>query len=130
MFGKESSYSFSVLDPSVEVICEKLICKNIDILGNFSGSIQAQNIFVKNNGALKGSILCHQNLKMEKGLVEGDIVAEYIYLYKGAVLRGKIRYVNLHIEEGAIIESNDIKKVSQEDIDVFFKEDNTVSNAI
>lgn len=123
MFNKSNENSFSILDSSVDVICNKLQCKNIDVLGKMSGFIEAKNIFIKGNGSITGDVFCAENLKMEKGFLEGNIVANYIYLYKGASLKGTIKYVNLHVEEGAFIESNDIKKITQEELDKILKKD-------
>jgi cytoskeletal protein CcmA (bactofilin family) len=130
MFGKDNSSAFSLLDQSVDISCNELICKNIDILGRVKGLIKAQNVFIKNNGSITGQVFCQDNLKMEKGCIEGDITASYIYLYKGSVLKGKIRYTNLHIEEGATIESDDIKKITQAEIDDFFVESENTENEV
>ncbi len=121
MFKK--SDTISVLDSNVSIICENFLAENLDLLGKITGNIKAGNIFIKDKGSINGSVFCKETLKIENASLEGEVLASYIYLFKGSHLKGKVRYVNLHIEEGASLESSDIKKISEEEFKSFLNKE-------
>ena len=77
-----------------------------DVQGSLNGTDEKDNtsVIVESSGTISGNIKC-QNV-IVSGVVEGDIVADSVYISKTGRVHGKVTYKGLQMEPGSQVNGN------------------------
>jgi len=76
----------------------------IDFSGSITGTIKATTVNLKPSSYVKGTVT-GDTVTIE-GEVDGDIQAKDVYIKSTARIKGNIRYTNIDIQNGSIINAD------------------------
>ena len=112
MFGINNNESQSKIDSSqisedMRIIGSISASKQITMLGQLDGNVDATSIHIASTGIINGDIKA-DNLKID-GTVIGNIVADQLHLSASGHLKGEVRCRGVVIDEGANVEAKFIK---------------------
>ena len=85
--------------------------EDMELLGNFRGSLKVKNLFIKNSGVFNGSVSA-ENIFVE-GEMNADIETESLYLKATGIVDGDVFYRNIIIESGGILKSQMVQNMSK-----------------
>ena len=83
---------------------------DIELYGNFQGSLYVKNLYVKKSGMFTG-YLSATNVIVE-GKINADIETENLHLKSTGVLDGEVMYGNIIIDSGGMLKSHMVQNVS------------------
>ena len=115
MFGINSPEPSTKLDSSrisedIRITGSISASKQIVMLGQLDGNVDAVSIHVASTGVVNGDIKAN-NIKVD-GTVIGNIVADQLHLSASGHLKGEVRCKGIIIDEGANVEAKFIKERS------------------
>ena len=87
--------------------------EDIELLGNFDGSILVKNLFIKKTGVFNGAVSA-ENIFVE-GVINADIETETLHLKATGVVDGDVFYRNIIIDSGGILKSQMVQNMSKMD---------------
>ena len=87
--------------------------ENIELLGNFDGSLIVKNLFIKKSGVFNGAVSA-ENIFVE-GVISADIETETLYLKATGIVDGDVFYRNIIIDSGGILKSQMVQNMSKMD---------------
>ena len=76
----------------------------IDFAGHITGTIKSSTVYLKPDSYVKGTIT-GDTVTIE-GEVDGDIQAKDLHIKSTARIKGNIRYTNIDIQSGSIINAD------------------------
>ena len=104
MFDTESTINQSTLAKDIKVNGSLESTDYLDFSGHLTGTLKASTINLKPGSYVKGTITA-DTVTIE-GEVDGDIQAKDIYIKSTAKIKGNIRYQNIDIHNGSIINAD------------------------
>ncbi len=104
MFDTESTINQSTLAKDVKINGSLESSDYIDFSGYLTGTIKSSTINLKPGSYVKGTITA-DTITIE-GEVDGDIQAKDVYIKSTAKIKGNIRYQNIDIQNGSIINAD------------------------
>ena len=115
MFGINNPEPSTKLDSSrisedIRITGSISASKQIVMLGQLDGNVDAVSIHVASTGVVNGDIKAN-NIKVD-GTVIGNIVADQLHLSASGHLKGEVRCKGIIIDEGANVEAKFIKERS------------------
>ena len=84
--------------------------EEIELYGNFQGSLCVKNLYVKKSGVFTG-YLSATNIIVE-GEINADIQTENLHLKSTGVVDGEVMYRNIIIDSGGTLKSHMVQIVS------------------
>ena len=85
--------------------------EDMELLGNFRGSLKVKNLFIKNSGVFNGSVSA-ENIFVE-GEMNADIETECLHLKATGKVDGDVFYRNIIIDSGGILKSQMVQNMSK-----------------
>ena len=85
--------------------------EDMELLGNFRGSLKVKNLFIKNSGVFNGSVSA-ENIFVE-GEMNADIKTESLHLKATGKVDGDVFYRNIIIDSGGILKSQMVQNISK-----------------
>ena len=85
--------------------------EDIELLGNFDGSILVKNLFIKKTGVFNGAVSA-ENIFVE-GVINADIETETLHLKATGIVDGDVVYRNIIIDSGGILKSQMVQNMSK-----------------
>ena len=85
--------------------------EDMELLGNFRGSLKVKNLFIKNSGVFNGSVSA-ENIFVE-GEMNADIETESLHLKATGIVDGDVFYRNIIIDSGGILKSQMVQNISK-----------------
>ena len=104
MFDTESTINQSTLAKDIKVNGSLESTDYLDFSGHLTGTLKSSTINLKPGSYVKGTITA-DTITVE-GEVDGDIQAKDIYIKSTAKIKGNIRYQNIDIQNGSIINAD------------------------
>ena len=104
MFDTESTINQSTLAKDIKINGSFESTDYIDFSGHLTGTLKSSTINLKPGSYVKGTITA-DTITVE-GEVDGDIQAKDIYIKSTAKIKGNIRYQNIDIQNGSIINAD------------------------
>ena len=104
MFDTESTINQSILAKDIKINGSLEYTDYIDFSGHLTGTIKSSTINLKSGSYVKGTITA-DTITVE-GEVYGDIQAKDFYIKSTAKIKGNIRYQNIDIQNGSIINAD------------------------
>ena len=104
MFDTESTINQSTLAKDIKVHGSLESTDYLDFSGHLTGTLKSSTINLKPGSYVKGTITA-DTITVE-GEVDGDIQAKDIYIKSTAKIKGNIRYQNIDIQNGSIINAD------------------------
>ena len=104
MFDTDSTINQSTLAQDIKINGSLESTDYIDFSGHLTGTIKSSTINLKPGSYVKGTITA-DTITVE-GEVDGDIQAKDIYVKSTAKIKGNIRYQNIDIQNGSIINAD------------------------
>ncbi len=104
MFDTESIVNQSTLAKDIKINGSLESTDYIDFSGHLTGTLKSTTINLKPGSYVKGTITA-DTITVE-GEVDGDIQAKDIYIKSTAKIKGNIRYQNIDIQNGSIINAD------------------------
>ena len=104
MFDTESTINQSTLAKDIKINGSLESTDYIDFSGHLTGTLKSWTINLKPGSYVKGTITA-DTITVE-GEVDGDIQAKDIYIKSTAKIKGNIRYQNIDIQNGSIINAD------------------------
>jgi cytoskeletal protein CcmA (bactofilin family) len=92
----------SFLAKDIKIIGRIEVKSLIEIDGYFQGSIKGNDVVIRSNGFAEGEIEA-KNLVI-RGKFEGEIKASQLHICQDAIIKGKITYEKLIVEDGASVD--------------------------
>ena len=86
-------------------------CGDIELYGNFQGSLYVKNLYVKKLGVFTGYVSA-KNIIVE-GEINADIQAENLHLKSTGVIDGDVMYRNIVIDSGGLLKSQMVQNMSK-----------------
>ena len=83
---------------------------DIELYGNFQGSLYVKNLYVKKLGVFTGYVSA-KNIIVE-GEINADIQTENLHLKSSGVVDGEVVYRNIIIDSGGMLKSHMVQNVS------------------
>ena len=84
---------------------------DIELYGNFQGSLYVQNLYVKKSGVFTG-YLSATNIIVE-GEINADIQTENLHLKSTGIVDGEVMYRNIIIDSGGMLKSQMVQNISK-----------------
>ena len=84
--------------------------ENIELHGNFQGSLYVKNLYVKKLGVFTGYVSA-KNIIVE-GEIYADIQTENLHLKSTGIVDGEVMYRNIIIDSGGMLKSQMVQNVS------------------
>ncbi len=104
MFDTESTINQSTLANDIKINGSLESTDYLDFSGHLMGTLKSSTINLKPGSYVKGTITA-DTITVE-GEVDGDIQAKDIYIKSTAKIKGNIRYQNIDIQNGSIINAD------------------------
>ena len=104
MFDTESTINQSTLAKDIKINGSLESTDYLDFSGHLPGTLKSSTINLKPGSYVKGTITA-DTITVE-GEVDGDIQAKDIYIKSTAKIKGNIRYQNIDIQNGSIINAD------------------------
>ena len=104
IFETDSNINQSTLAKDVKINGSLESTDYIDFGGHLTGTIKSATINLKPGSYVKGTITA--NTITVEGEVDGDIQAKDLYIKSTAKIKGNIRYQNIDIQNGSIINAD------------------------
>ena len=104
MFDTESTINQSTLANDIKINGSLESTDYLDFSGHLTGTLKSSTINLKPGSYVKGTITA-DTITVE-GEVDGDIQAKDIYIKSTAKIKGNIRYQNIDIQNGSIINAD------------------------
>ena len=104
MFDTESNINQSTLAKDIKINGSLESTDYLDFSGHLTGTLKSSTINLKQGSYVKGTITA-DTITVE-GEVDGDIQAKDIYIKSTAKIKGNIRYQNIDIQNGSIINAD------------------------
>ena len=104
MFDTESTINQSTLAKDIKINGSLESTDYLDFSGHLTGTLKSSTINLKPSYYVKGTIT-PDTITIE-GEVDGDIQAKDIYIKSTAKIKGNIRYQNIDIQNGSIINAD------------------------
>ena len=104
IFETDSNINQSTLAKDVKINGSLESTDYIDFGGHLTGTIKSATINLKPGSYVKGTITA--NSITVEGEVDGDIQAKDLYIKSTAKIKGNIRYQNIDIQNGSIINAD------------------------
>ena len=104
VFDTETNINQSSLAKDVKINGSLESIDYIDFGGHLTGTLKSGTINLKPGSYVKGTITA-DTITVE-GEVDGDIQAKDIYIKSTAKIKGNIRYQNIDIQNGSIINAD------------------------
>ena len=104
MFDTDSTINQSTLAKDIKINGSLESKDYIDFSGHLTGTIKSSTINLKPGSYVNGTVTA-DTLTVE-GEVDGDIQAKDIYIKSTAKIKGNIRYQNIDIQNGSIINAD------------------------
>ena len=104
MFDTDSTINQSTLAQDIKINGSLESTDYIDFSGHLTGTIKSSTINLKPGSYVNGTVTA-DTITVE-GEVEGDIQAKDIYIKSTAKIKGNIRYQNIDIQNGSIINAD------------------------
>ena len=104
MFDTESTINQSTLAKDITINGSLESTDYLDFSGHLTGTLKSSTINLKPGSYVKGTITA-DTITVE-GEVDGDIQAKDIYIKSTAKIKGNIRYQNIDIQNGSIINAD------------------------
>ena len=104
MFDTESIINQSTLAEDIKINGSLESTDYLDFSGHLTGTLKSSTINLKQGSYVKGTITA-ETITVE-GEVDGDIQAKDIYVKSTAKIKGNIRYQNIDIQNGSIINAD------------------------
>ena len=104
MFDTESIINQSTLAKDIKINGSLESSDYLDFSGHLTGTLKSSTINLKPGSYVKGTITA-DTVTIE-GEVDGDIQAKDIYIKSTAKIKGNIRYQNIDIQNGSIINAD------------------------
>ena len=104
MFDTDSTINQSTLAQDIKINGSLESTDYIDFSGHLTGTIKSSTINLKPGSYVNGTVTA-DTITVE-GEVEGDIQAKDIYIKSTAKIKGNIRYHNIDIQNGSIINAD------------------------
>ena len=104
MFDTDSTINQSTLANDIKINGSLESTDYIDFSGHLTGTIKSSTINLKPGSYVNGTVTA-DTLTVE-GEVDGDIQAKDIYIKSTAKIKGNIRYQNIDIQNGSIINAD------------------------
>ena len=106
MFDTESTINQSTLAKDIKINGSLESTDYLDFSGHLTGTLKSSTINLKPGSYVKGTITA-DTITVE-GEVDGDIQAKDIYIKSTAKIKGNIRYQNIDIQNGSIINADSV----------------------
>ena len=87
--------------------------EDIELLGNFDGSLIVKNLFIKKTGVFNGSVSAEKIFV--EGLINANIETETLHLKETGIVDGDVYYRNIIIDSGGILKSKMVQNMSKMD---------------
>ena len=87
--------------------------EDIELSGNFEGSLIIKNLFIKKTGVFNGAVSA-ENIFVE-GEIIADIETETLHLKSTGIVDGDVFYRNIIIDSGGILKSQMVQNMSKID---------------
>ena len=87
--------------------------EDIELWGNFEGSLIVRNLFIKKTGIFNGAVSA-ENIFVE-GVINADIETETLHLKATGIVDGDVFYRNIIIDSGGILKSQMVQNMSKMD---------------
>ena len=104
MFDTDSAINQSTLAKDIKINGSLESTDYIDFSGHLTGTLKSSTINLKPGSYVKGTITA-DTITVE-GEVDGDIQGKDIYIKSTAKIKGNIRYQNIDIQNGSIINAD------------------------
>ena len=104
MFDTDSTINQSTLAQDIKINGSLESTDYIDFSGHLTGTIKSSTINLKPGSYVNGTVTA-DTITVE-GEVDGDIQAKDIYIKSTAKIKGNIRYHNIDIQNGSIINAD------------------------
>ena len=104
MFDTESTINQSTLAKDIKINGSLESTDYLDFSGHLTGTLKSSTINLKPGSYVKGTITA-DTITVE-GEVDGYIQAKDIYIKSTAKIKGNIRYQNIDIQNGSIINAD------------------------
>ena len=104
MIDTESTINQSTLAKDIKINGSLESTDYLDFSGHLTGTLKSSTINLKPGSYVKGTITA-DTITVE-GEVDGDIQAKDIYIKSTAKIKGNIRYQNIDIQNGSIINAD------------------------
>ena len=104
MFDTESTINQSTLAEDIKINGSLESTDYLDFSGHLTGTLKSSTINLKPGSYVKGTITA-DTITVD-GEVDGDIQAKDIYIKSTAKIKGNIRYQNIDIQNGSIINAD------------------------
>ena len=104
MFDTESTINQSTLAKDIKINGSLESTDYLDFSGHLTGTLKSSTINLKPSSYIKGTITA--DIITIEGEVDGDIQAKDIYIKSTAKIKGNIRYQNIDIQNGSIINAD------------------------
>ena len=104
VFDTDNNINQSILAKDVKINGSLESADYIDFGGHLTGTIKSATINLKPGSYVKGTITA--NTITVEGEVDGDIQAKDLYIKSTAKIKGNIRYQNIDIQNGSIINAD------------------------
>ena len=87
--------------------------EDLELLGNFKGSLLVKNLFIKKTGVFNGAVSA-ENIFVE-GVINADIETETLHLKATGIVDGDVFYRNIIIDSGGTLKSKMVQNISKLD---------------
>ena len=87
--------------------------EDIELWGNFNGSLLVKNLFIKKTGVFNG-VVSAENIFVE-GVINAEIETETLHLKATGLVDGDVFYRNIIIDFGGILKSQMVQNMSKMD---------------
>ena len=104
MFDSDSTINHSSLAKDIKINGSLESTDYLDFSGHLTGTLKSSTINLKPGSYVKGTITA-DSITVE-GEVDGDIQVKDIYIKSTAKIKGNIRYQNIDIQNGSIINAD------------------------
>ena len=104
MFDTDSTINQSTLAKDIKINGSLESTDYLDFSGHLTGTLKSSTINLKPGSYVKGTVTA-DTITVE-GEVDGDIQAKDIYIKSTAKIKGNIRYQNIDIQNGSIINAD------------------------
>ena len=84
---------------------------DMELLGNFNGSLKVKNLFIKKSGVFNGAVSA-ENIFVE-GEMNADIETEYLHIKATWIVDGDVFYRSSIIDSGGILKSQMVQNMSK-----------------
>ena len=104
MFDTESTINQSTLAKDINITGSLESTDYLDFSGHITGTLKSSTINLKPGSYVKGTVTA-DTITID-GEIDGDIQAKDIYIKSTAKIKGNIRYQNIDIQNGSIINAD------------------------